>query len=213
MTRLLHPDEADRARLTGWRIAAEASAVYPAARRVMLARGMTEKEVDRLPVAYVSMRYHLSRYLALRDELFKWMSLPYSESRAGLLRAQDEVERAKARGEGGALVQMIPDMAGLARSRARLQRRFAMLRTVEAVRLHAAVNAGQAPSTLDALGASPAPDDPVTGRPFSYRMEDGVAILVGESPAPMRAGPAERIEYRVRLVGAPHDKTHMGEPK
>jgi hypothetical protein len=50
----------------------------------------------------------------------------------------------------------------------------AVLRVIEALRMHAAGNEGQLPEKLGDI-----PDDPVTGEPFSYRLEAGNAYLQG----------------------------------
>lgn len=191
----------------GWAMAVAAAAGYPAARAALIARGVPPAQVERWPVAYVTMRYHLERYEELRDELYKWLPLPWWESRRGLEEAQQKIEDAKARGEGGALPQMIPNIAGLARNAATLERRFAMLRTVEALRLYAGSNRGEAPSTLDALRGTPLPLDPATGRAFSYRVEAGPGgvqrvVLGGMAGAKPASGAPERMEYRMTFIPA-----------
>jgi hypothetical protein len=60
---------------------------------------------------------------------------------------------------------------------ARLDRRVAALRCVEAIRLYAAAHGGRLPPTLAAVKEVPVPEDPLTGKPFAYRLENDTATL------------------------------------
>jgi hypothetical protein len=73
---------------------------------------------------------------------------------------------------------LLPAAGKVHQATARLDRRFAALRTIEALRLHAS-RTGAWPKTLSEIDAVPVPDDPVTGKPFEYTVEDGVAVLHG----------------------------------
>ena len=62
-----------------------------------------------------------------------------------------------------------------------MEQRIALLRHVEALRLHAAEHDGKLPVSLSEV-AVPLPDDPVIGKPFRYE----VAGDDGPSPRPVR---------------------------
>jgi hypothetical protein len=204
MTPLLYPEPGPR--MSGWRAVAEASAVYPAARADLLSRGVAKEQVDAWPVAYVSMRYHVHRYLQLRDDLFKWAELPRWQAWRGLEAAQAEVERAKSRGEGAALLEMMPDIAELTRSAAAVERRFAMLRTIEAIRLWMGENPGMAVTSLATISGTPLPIDPVTGGEFAYSMDSATGVLRGPAPGGSAAMRSEEMEYRVGFKAAARAK-------
>ena len=76
---------------------------------------------------------------------------------------------------------LFPGMHGLG-AEARLDRRVAALRVVEAIRMHAATHGGSLPESLDKITEVPVPFDPVTGQPFGYHLEGGRAKF------PVRAG-------------------------
>ena len=59
----------------------------------------------------------------------------------------------------------------------RITRDIAAIRVVEALRMHAAENGGELPETLDDIECVYVPDNPATGKPFLYRLEDGAGIL------------------------------------
>jgi hypothetical protein len=64
----------------------------------------------------------------------------------------------------------------------RRDRVIAVLRVIEALRMHAATHEGKLPSSLEAIDAVPIPVDALSGKPFVYRLNaDGTADL--QTPA------------------------------
>jgi hypothetical protein len=61
----------------------------------------------------------------------------------------------------------------------RSDREIALLRTLEALRIYGASHNGELPPQLSDITEVPIPDDPVTGKPFSYRREAEKAVLEG----------------------------------
>lgn len=61
-----------------------------------------------------------------------------------------------------------------------IERRIDALRVVEAIRHYAATHEGRLPESLDQIDETPVPDDPFTGEPFHYELEDGAAMLWAE---------------------------------
>jgi hypothetical protein len=80
---------------------------------------------------------------------------------------------------------------------ARIDRRIAALRCVEAVRLYAAAHGGRLPPTLAAVQEVPVPPDPYTGKPFAYRLANGVATLEGPPPAGEKANAGNALRYEL----------------
>jgi hypothetical protein len=78
---------------------------------------------------------------------------------------------------------LMPALSNARGASVRSERRIAMLRVVEALRLHAAESGGKLPSSLDEIKAVPLPIDPVTGKPFGYKLTDGKATLDAPPPA------------------------------
>jgi hypothetical protein len=73
---------------------------------------------------------------------------------------------------------LLPAVSRVTMASARNERRFACLRAVEALRLHASSKGGW-PKTLAEVEGVPVPVDPVTGEAFDYRVEGDVAVLHG----------------------------------
>ncbi len=76
---------------------------------------------------------------------------------------------------------LVPAVKAVRRAQARLDQRIALLRTVEALRLHAAEHDGKLPAKLSEI-AVPVPDDPITGKPFRYELIGATAHLRGSPP-------------------------------
>jgi hypothetical protein len=51
------------------------------------------------------------------------------------------------------------------------------LMVLEAIRMHAWENGGRLPASLDEIAVVPVPDNPATGEPFPYRLENDTAVL------------------------------------
>ena len=94
------------------------------------------------------------------------------------------------------LSSLAPAVPRLHEHVAEVDRRVAALRTVEAVRLHAASHEGRMPASLDAVDVVPVPLDPMTEKPFQYESDGHTATIVREGPAPSRLKVAYRIAPR-----------------
>ena len=78
----------------------------------------------------------------------------------------------------------------------RLERKLALLRAIEALRMQAAVRGDGLPEKLDEVTIVPVPDDPGTGRPFEYQREGHVATLTSRIPGE----PLQTTGLRYRLT-------------
>ncbi len=137
------------------------------------------------------------RYRELRDVAYRSTYLPFYQGAA--LRAEAEARiKAEMSGPAAILAGLIP--TGLMRqtfaTESVLDRRVAALRVVEAIRMHAAANGGKLPATLADVAIVPVPIDPVTGKPFEYRVEGDTAILTAPPGGPTAPGIDHRISIR-----------------
>jgi hypothetical protein len=174
------------------------------AKKYLAARGWPAKEVDALPAGQAVLLYQLGEYVRLYDEMAKWQGLPYWEMREGLNKAEKLLRdyAAKQQTVGGSLAQLLlPSMQKVAMAQARIDRRIAALRCVEAVRLYAAAHDGRAPAKLEDIKVVPIPLDPHTGRAFSYKAEKNSATIEGPAPEGEQATANNRIRYEVTLKG------------
>lgn len=172
---------------------------YPVARQYLIEqRGMDPAVVDKMPAGRVVWSVALARFMHNSDELFKAFALPYPEAAPVLKAAERDLREHQGTVLGGwPMSQLLPALGRAYFIATQVDRQYAMLRTIEAVRLHAAEH-GSLPASLDDITAVPVPGDPVTGKPFEYRA-DGPAF---ELFAPAPEGEAARygLRYVVTVV-------------
>lgn len=148
---------------------------YPEAKRALLAEGVSPRRVEAMPMIQVVALRSYRRYQVQRDELFKWMPLPYWQIDAGVTEAVSRIFQPEA-----SIIpfgSLLPAVELIAAASVRVDRRFATLRIIEGVRRYAASHDGALPPNLAALSATPAPEDPATGEPFSYKVGGETATL------------------------------------
>jgi hypothetical protein len=92
---------------------------------------------------------------------------------------------------------LLPVVIKVQAAQCRIERKLAMLRIVEALRLHAKANGGSLPDRLDQITAVPIPDDPGTGKAFEYGRNGATATLSSRIPGELLA--ASGLRYRITL--------------
>ncbi|MFL5340251.1 MAG: hypothetical protein ACJ8F7_08860 [Gemmataceae bacterium] len=186
------------ANLSPQELTVQALAIYPKAKAALVQAGRPQAEVDAMPVPQVLLLHSAEEFFRQRDELFKWAPLPFPEAYSGMVKMSREIRAAKARGD------ILPPAADLApavekvmQANMRADRRFAMLRVVEAVRLYAADHDGRPPAKLADVTDVPIPTDPGTGKPFEYAVKGDHATITG--PDPTGETPTLGMVYNVTL--------------
>jgi hypothetical protein len=184
-------------------LAVLAAKVYPQAKQFLLKRGFTAVQVDALPVVQVAYMYALAQYYRHFDNMVKWVQLPYWQARPGLLQAERELKSSKARflETGGIPLAelLLPAAQRVVLTRARLDRRIAALRCVEALRLYAAAHEGRLPAELSDVQDVPVPIDPITGKSFQYRLEGSAAVLFAPPSEGEPAAQGNSLRYEITL--------------
>jgi hypothetical protein len=131
--------------------------------------------------------FYFHEYEIAYDEMYKLRTLPYP---AMLAMSQAYTARAaKWRSEQPAnpFMQCLPDIHRIYWNFAKADRQIAALTGVEALRSYAAANGGILPKRLEDVTETPVPENPATGRPFEYRVENGAATLSdSKSEEPLR---------------------------
>jgi len=168
---------------------------YPQAKRALIEQGMAPEEVEAMAVGQVILLHTTRQFDELRDELLKCALLPYWQARPYMETLEERLHRAHERWEEALPLcdRYFPAVQAAKTAFARLDRRIALLRLFEALRLHAASHDARLPERLDDL-AVPVPVDPITGEPFVYRVEGDVAHVNGP-PLPGRP-----CRYEIRLT-------------
>jgi len=172
---------------------------YPAARQSLMKLGHSVEDVDAMPVPKVVAIYKLDAFYRLRDNVFKWMYLPFWQQNPGAMEAEMAVTRSRDTLEGFPLTELLPGIHSASFASARLDRRIAVLAAVNALRMHAAANGGKLPSTLEEIQLAPVLTDPVTGRPFSYSIDGAKATITSPAPLKMESSNAA-LHYEVTIT-------------
>jgi hypothetical protein len=181
--------------LASWDLARLKAESLPTARAYLKTRPDLDDNppVDRSDDQIVAL-YLAARHRELWDDLFKASYLPTRDAIVQLDAAARRVEAARSV-PLSLFAGMIPAIRAVIINRLRIDRRVAALRTIEALRLHAASHGGELPESLGQITEVPIPEDPATGEPFVYRGADEAAILHG-----LRADlPPPRISYRITI--------------
>ncbi len=172
---------------------------YPQAKRRLIESGRSPEEVAAMPVAQVVLLYTMQIYDESRDALFKWFALPYPEAKAGFDKFQTAWTNVRDREIVPLFSVLAPATGAVANASARHERSFAMLRTIEALRMYAAAHDGRGPKQLEDITEVPVPSDPATGKPFIYRADGDTAIL----EAPLLGGMVQKqfgLRYEITFA-------------
>jgi hypothetical protein len=164
-----------------------------AARRRLVEAGRARDLVNQFSPAQVILLDERRDFEIRRDERIKLLGLPIWEldSLAG-------GEERSPDGDG-LFADLLPQVVKLRRTQGQLEQQIALLRHVEALRLHAAEHDGKLPAKLSEISV-PLPVDPVTGKPFGYQAEGATAHLRGGSPRSKEQESGPRVHYAVTLL-------------
>ena len=171
---------------------------YAKGKQFLIAQGRKPDEVEKMPVREVVSIYAVHTYQRLRDDLFKWHYVPYWQAQRGFEQAETALRKDKQSMEAWPLVTLLPALGRVRFQEARLDRHIAALRCIEAVRLYAAAHDGKPPAKLEDIKAVPIPVNPVTGKPFGYKV-DGQTVTL-DAPALEGMSPSDSGRYILTLT-------------
>lgn len=157
---------------------------YPLAKKRLIDGGFDQARVDAMPVARVVLLQSYLEYERRMQRQYRWVNFPYAEA---IERLSDEKKADSGVTETLPLQQLFgADVRSIIKAKAITQLYVELLRTVEAIRLHAALHDGKLPEKLSEVTVVPVPDDPMTGQPFSYQLSGDTATI---APAAMDWNP------------------------
>jgi hypothetical protein len=156
---------------------------YSSAKKALIAQGWKAEDLEALPTLQVVCIQAMREYLRVRDDGFKWVGLPYWQARPELQRVQQEMKARRNNLGAEPLMDLIAPVLNVSKVAWRVERRITALRTIEAIRLHAAANDGRLPATLADIHLVPVPEDPITGKDFFYSVKGDQFTLTGPAPA------------------------------
>lgn len=173
---------------------------YPQAKARLIKQGHPAETVESWPALHVILLDQHQQFRAVRDRIFKWTYVPYTQARNGLKQADEEMSQLwRLDGDGltSPFLTFLPAIQRIRFLDARLAREIAMLRCVEAIRMYAADHGGKLPRSLAEITAVPVPVDPLNGGAFHYELTGGKAVL--ESAIPPDGGPKDGLRYEITL--------------
>ncbi len=157
-----------------------------------------------MPHVQVVFLFSLAEYDRLFDEMLKWQGVPYWQARAGLEKAEQGLKQERVK--EGELERLplaglfLPAVQKVFFATTRIDRKIAALRCIEAIRLYAAGHDGKLPGALGEITEVPIPIDPVTGKEFEYRVEEGKAVLAAPPPAGEKPSSGNYLKYELTLA-------------
>jgi len=161
---------------------------YPLAKQNLVNEGMDQKTADAMSPGQVVAIYAARKNRRANDENYKWFMLSFAEARKhrALLQPGRIPGDATPTDTDDAEIlpitsMLMPNFELAWNAPMRLERQFAAIRAIEAIRMHAASNDGTLPNTLGDITAAVVPDDPFLDQPFSYQVEGKTAILTTKS--------------------------------
>jgi len=176
--------------------------LYPEAKRKLIELGYSSDEVEAMPAGQVALVHQYKMYQNFMQEMYKWFRVPYWQARPGLDKARKDLDAyadsLRTQMLNVPFYMLMPALTRVHYVQARSQRRIAALCCVEAIRMYAAENDSKLPSRLQEITQVPIPADPITGKDFLYRKENGKAILEGLAPDGQSAKDGFRYEITVK---------------
>jgi hypothetical protein len=173
---------------------------YPKAKRFLRQSGRTAQQVEAMPALQAVFLYEIHKYDVAYDDLRKWTGLPYAEAAPHVRRAIKQVQdRTNLQVDAPITAVLLPAIEKVLAAQTRVDRKVAALRCVEALRLHAKSHNGKLPAKLDDVTVVPIPLDPMTGKPFEYRLEGNKATLTGPTPTGEKPTLSTAIRYELTM--------------
>jgi hypothetical protein len=174
-----------------------ATRVYPQGKQYMQSQGYSAEQVEAMPVGQVILLHGLHEYEVLRDDNYKWWTIPFWQAWPGLREEDKRVTQAKLSGRGFMFTDTLPSLAMAYAQATQVDRQVAALQCIEAIRMYAAGHNGQLPDALADIHEVPIPANPMTGEPFGYRRDGNKAVL--DAPVPVGCKPHWNTRYELTI--------------
>jgi hypothetical protein len=171
---------------------------YSDAKQRLIAGGMAPDRVEQMPVGQVIAVDASHEYRRVAQELEKSLYLPFRMGQERYAQSDKMLTGGNKfqRGYGGIVAGLLlPALTSVYQAQVRVDRELNALQVVEAIRLHAA-KTGKLPSKLDDMAEVYLPDNPVTGKPYAYRLDGDTAVLELPESDGLR-GVASRFEINL----------------
>jgi len=173
------------------------------AKKLLLEHGIKEESLKNVSPLQVVMMGEALYYDKFCQDITKWNFIPYHIARAEIAKAQAAIEKKTKPSISIPFkflsFQVAPAYKALMQASPRFERRIAMLRTVEAIRLQAAKDK-KWPETGDKITLVPLPQDPYTGKPFQWKKDADKITLTGPTPDGENPSQQNTLIYELELL-------------
>ncbi|VTS07115.1 hypothetical protein [Tuwongella immobilis] len=160
--------------------AAYVAVALASSKQFLLEQGISTDQLKDMPASQVVMWATMLQARQIRDDMFKWVMLPYPQAILGIQQAEKKLREMSISTTNIPAVflrLLLPSLEKVHFAFSRADRRIAQQMIVEAIRHHMTTNGGKLPQSLDEIAELPIPNDPVTGKPFRYALRGDQAIL------------------------------------
>jgi hypothetical protein len=188
-------DEVSMKKAAAWLTARSGDADYlREARKRLKEFGVPAEAAEKFPALQVVLLDKKFEVAAWRDDMSKAMRLPYWQA-TEVFAANPELKKDEQR----FLTFLLIPYSKVKLAQTRVDQRMGLLRCVEALRLHAAEHDGKLPAKLDDMKL-PLPVDPVTGKPFDYKLDGDTGTVRGTPPRGMEKRPEYNVRYELTIT-------------
>jgi hypothetical protein len=150
---------------------------YPQARDRLLERGRTAEEIERLPVYQVVAPFVIEQIKVAYDRLLITTAFPAGSSHTAIV-FDEPIGGSIQSPVDVYLLLIMPGLDAATRACHRQTQTGELLKITEAIRYYAAVHDGRLPESLDAIKEVViATVDPMTGKPFGYKVVGRTALI------------------------------------
>jgi hypothetical protein len=183
---------------------AEVQKRYPRAFKDLIAAGSKDADLKVLAPLQVVLIPCLRRQRQDYDAAARLVTLPYWQARSRFAEIEKKLQPAEdlLHWTLSPLAEVSPMVTAIRKttqSLVRVERRFAALRCIEALRLYAAAHDGKLPARLADITEVPVPLDPVTGKDFEYKAVGTQATLYAPPPEGEAITPVSAIRYELNF--------------
>jgi hypothetical protein len=138
-------------------------------------------------------------YQARRDDIFKWAGLQIEQAYDRMDDSKLRTPEVRSRPLLGLFCSLDVTARGAILAVSRLDRQLDAFRCIVAIRLRAASHRRLA-ERLDQIADAPVPLDPMTGRPFRYKLEGGRARLITPKVPPSYLHSSFGLHHDLKLA-------------
>ncbi len=155
---------------------------YVPAKKQLHEIGYDQSRIELMPATQVVLLAMWKEYVPLRDNVFKYLFLPYYQGHDLLAKQEKELAViSSSHSIKNIFIDILPAVSKASLLRDSLQVRGDTLQCVEAIRMYVAAY-GKLPENLSDIKYAPTPINAFTGKPLKYYLEGEVGVLDVEDP-------------------------------